>query len=32
LISAGLAARRHRRLRARFVLITLAQKGPSGAS
>ncbi len=32
LMGAGLAVRRYRRLRARFVLITLAQKGQSGAS
>ena len=32
LMGAGLAVRRYRRLRARFVLITLTQKGQSGAS
>jgi ubiquinone/menaquinone biosynthesis C-methylase UbiE len=32
LMGAGLAVRQHRRLRARFVLITLAQRGPSNAS
>jgi hypothetical protein len=31
-MGAGLAVRRCRRLRARSVLIALAQKGPSGAS
>jgi ubiquinone/menaquinone biosynthesis C-methylase UbiE len=32
LMSAGLAVRQHRKLRARFVLITLAQKGLFRAS
>lgn len=32
LVGAGLAVRQHRRLRARFVLITLAQKGSPGTS